>query len=60
MVLNDSNDTVFRQQRTFNEVGTFQFVAKFFNRASRAEKNFTYQVVSGTYVILYSIANLLY
>lgn len=45
--LKDSNSTVYRENRTFNTVGDFQYVAHFFNGASKVQINFTYHVEPG-------------
>ena len=54
VVLNDYNGTFFREYRTFNTVGTFLFVAHFYNRASQIRKNFTFHVTPGKPLFLSS------
>ncbi len=47
VMLNESNSTSFREYRTFNVVGTFNYVAHFFNRASAVQMNLTVRVSPG-------------
>lgn len=48
VVLNNTNSSVFKEYRTFNVVGTFLFVARFYNRANQVSHNLTVQVVPGS------------
>lgn len=47
VILNSSNSTILKEYRTFNVVGTFMFVARFYNRVSETKTNLTIHVVPG-------------
>ena len=47
VIFKDSNSTIYRENRTFNVVGNFLFVARFCNVVSEVKINLTIHVVPG-------------